>query len=77
MRHDPPALVARFAESRALPFGVVIDNTGAVARAFGNVRATPTSFVLDKRGMVAERIVGAPDFARLHRTLEDLLAEPA
>jgi len=77
MQHDPPALVARFAESRALPFGVVIDNTGAVAQAFGNVRATPTTFLLDKRGQVAERIVGAPDFARLHRTLEDLLAETA
>jgi peroxiredoxin len=38
MQHDPPALVARFAETKALPFGVVIDNTGAVARAFGDVR---------------------------------------
>lgn len=77
MQHDPPALVARFAETKALPFGVVIDNTGAVARAFGDVRITPTTFVLDKRGHVAARYEGAPDFAKLHRLLDDLLAEPA
>lgn len=77
MAYDPPALVARFAEARALPFGVVIDNTGAVARAFGDVRATPTSFVIDRRGGVAARHEGAPDFAKLHRLLDGLLAAPA
>ena len=77
MQYDPPALVARYAERHALPFGVVIDNTGAIARAFGHVRVTPTTFVIDKRGAIAERLVGAPDFARLHRRLDELLAEPA
>lgn len=76
MQHDPPALVARFAEIQALPFGVVIDNTGAVARAFGDVRVTPTTFVIDKRGQVAARYEGAPDFAKLHHLLNDLLSEP-
>jgi peroxiredoxin len=77
MRYDPPALVARFAETRGLPFGVVIDHTGAVARAFGDVQATPTTFVLDRRGRVAARYEGAPDFAKLHRLLDGLLAAPA
>lgn len=77
MQYDPPALVARFAETRALPFGVVIDNTGAVARAFGDVRATPTTFVIDRRGGIAARHEGAPDFAKLHRLLDGLLASPA
>lgn len=77
MRHDPPALVARYAQTQALPFAVAIDNMGAIARAFGDVRATPTTFVIDKRGGIAARYAGAPDFARLHRLLDDLLAEPA
>jgi peroxiredoxin len=77
MQHDPPALVARFAETKALPFGVVIDNTGAVARAFGDVQVTPTTFVIDKRGHIAARYEGAPDFAKLHRLLDGLFAEPA
>ena len=77
VQHDPPALVASFAESRALPFGVAIDNTGAVAKAFGSVRATPTHFVIDKRGGIAARGVGAPDFGALHAQIERLLGETA
>jgi len=75
MQHDAPAAVANFAESRRLPFGVVIDNTGAFARAWGDVRVTPTTVVLDKRGGVARRFVGEPDFAALHGLIEQLLAE--
>lgn len=75
MRYDPPASVAYYAESRKLPFGVVIDNTGVIARAFDDVRATPTTFVIDKQGRVALRVVGEPDFAALHRRLDALLAE--
>lgn len=73
MSYDPPAFVANFAESRKLPFGVVIDNTGAIARGFGDVRLTPTTFVLDKRGAIVRRYVGPPDFDALHRQLDQLL----
>jgi peroxiredoxin len=72
---DPPALVSSFAQSRQLPFGVVIDNTGAIARVFGKVEVTPTFYLIDKRGSVARRYVGAPDFADLHARVETLLAE--
>ena len=73
MSYDPPAFVANFAESRKLPFGVVIDNTGAIAQGFGDVRLTPTTFVLDKRGAIVRRYVGPPDFDALHRQLDQLL----
>jgi peroxiredoxin len=75
MRHDPPAYVADFAESRKLPFGVAIDNTGEIARGFGDVQLTPTSVLINRRGEIVERYVGAPDFAALHRLIEQLLAE--
>lgn len=77
MAYDPPAYVANFAESRQLPFGVAIDNTGSIAKAFGDVRLTPTTFIVDKRGGIVKKYVGAPDFAALHRLIEDLLAESA
>jgi peroxiredoxin len=67
--------VAHFAVSRQLPFGVVIDNTGAIARGFGDVRITPTTFVLDKQGRIARRYVGEPDFGQLQELLNQLLAE--
>ncbi len=75
MSYDPPAYVANFAQTRKLPFGVVIDNTGAIAKAFNDTQITPTSFLLDKRGGIVKRYVGEPDFAELHGLVEKLLAE--
>lgn len=75
MSYDPPAYVARFAESRKLPFGVAIDNTGTIASRFGDVRLTPTSYLIDKRGVIVKRYVGAPDFPALHALIDKLLTE--
>ena len=75
MSYDPPAYVINFAESRKLPFGVVIDNTGAIAKSFGQVQLTPTSVLINKRGEIVKRYVGEPDFVALHQLVEKLLAE--
>lgn len=74
MRHDPPASVAAFAESQRLPFPVVIDNTGAIASAFGAVAVTPTTVVIDRQGRVAHRFVGMADFPELDALLDRLLS---
>ncbi|MFG6448048.1 TlpA family protein disulfide reductase [Roseateles sp. BYS180W] len=75
MSYDPPAYVSQFAQSRQLPFGVAIDNTGEVAKSFGKVQLTPTTFVIDKKGRIVSRYVGPPDFAALHQQIERLLSE--
>lgn len=75
MSYDPPAYVSRFAQSRKLPFGVAIDNTGEIAKRFGEIRLTPTTVLIDKRGQIVKRYVGAPDFPALHALVEKLLAE--
>ena len=75
MSYDPPAYVANFVERRKLPFPVAIDNTGAIARSFGDVQLTPTSVLINKRGEIVKRYVGEPDFAALHALIEKLLAE--
>ena len=75
MSYDPPAYVINFAETRKLPFGVAIDNTGQIARSFGDVKLTPTSVLINKRGEIVKRYVGEPDFAALHTLVEKLLAE--
>jgi peroxiredoxin len=75
MQYDAPAAVSQFAEARQLPFGVVIDNTGAMARAFGDVQRTPTHAVIDRRGAIVQQATGEPDAAKLHALLKQLLAQ--
>lgn len=77
MAYDPPSYVVNYAQTRKLPFKVAIDNTGSVAKAWGDVQLTPTTFVVNKRGDIVKRYVGEPDFAELHKLIESLLAEAA
>ena len=77
MSYDPPSYVVNFTQTRQLPFDVAIDNTGAVAKAWGDVRLTPTTFIVDRGGRIVKRYIGAPDFGELHQLIEELLAAPA
>ena len=75
MSYDPPAYVVNFSQSRQLPFKVAIDNTGAIAKAWGDIKITPTTYLVNKRGEIVKQYVGAPDFAALEQLIEKLLAE--
>ena len=73
MSYDAPSYVVNFAQTRQLPFKVAIDNTGAVAKAWGGIELTPTTFLIDKHGAIVKRYVGPPDFKELHQLLAQLL----
>ena len=75
MSYDPPSYVVNFTETRKLPFKVAIDNTGAVAQAWGDVKLTPTTYLVNKQGQIVKKYVGAPNFDDLHKLIEKLLAE--
>lgn len=75
MQYDPPAYVVRFAQTRALPFKIAIDNTGGIAKAWGDIRLTPTTFLVDRQGSIVKRFVGEPDFVELHKNIEKLLTQ--
>lgn len=75
MSYAPPTYVVNFAQTRKLPFPVAIDNTGAVAKAWGDVKLTPTTFLVNKRGEIVKRFVGKPDFAELNQLVDRLLSE--
>ena len=64
-----------FAQSRQLPFKVALDNTGDIAKPWGDVQLTPTTYLVDKQGEIVKRFVGEPDFAALHELIEELLAQ--
>lgn len=73
MSYDPPNYVLNFTETRKLPFHVVIDADGKIAKAFGDVKLTPTTYVIDRDGSILKRYVGKPSFAELHQLLTEKL----
>jgi thiol-disulfide isomerase/thioredoxin len=75
MSYDPPSYVVNYAQTRKIPFMVAIDNTGAVAKAWGDVKLTPTTYVVNRKGEIVKRYVGQPDFAELHLLIDKLLAQ--
>jgi peroxiredoxin len=75
MSYDPPAYVVDFAQRKQLPFSVVIDNTGSVARSYGDIQGTPTTLLINRQGRIVQRYVGAPDFQALQQRIDGLLKE--
>ena len=75
MSYDPPEWVLNFATTRQLPFKVALDNTGELARDWGDVKLTPTTYLVDRQGRIVKRYVGEPDFAALHQLPDKLLAQ--
>jgi len=75
MSYDHPSYVVNFAQSRQLPFKVAIDNTGVLARDWGDIQLTPTTLLVNKHGEIVKRFVGTPNFSELHQLIEKLLAE--
>ena len=74
MSYDPPNYVLNYAQTRQLPFKVVLDTQGELAKSFGDVTLTPTTYVIDKEGNIIKRYVGEPAFSQLHKLLEKALA---
>jgi len=74
MPYDPPSYVVNFAQSRQLPFPVVLDVKGEHVKAFGNVQLTPTSFIIGKQGEILEQKLGELDFVHLKALLDKELS---
>lgn len=77
MVYDPPNYVVNYKESAKLPFPVVIDKGGEIAKAFWDVSLTPTAILVDKKGKVLKTIVGVPDFKEIDTLLDKELAKQA
>ncbi len=69
MDYDPPAQVLNFATQKALPFPVMHDGFGDVAKKFRHKGLTPTTYIFDKTGYRIFYKVGELDFAKLNQLL--------
>ena len=72
MSYDEAAQVRRFAAERNLPFPVVVDAQGNIARAFGEVQLTPTAFLIDPQGHILAQTIGDLDFTQLRHRLDGI-----
>ena len=70
MSYDPPNQVLNFTQKNKIPFPVVLDIDGQIARSFGDIRLTPTSILIDKNGKIIDKVIGELDFNKLNALLK-------
>lgn len=70
MDYDPPAQVLNYATQKKLPFMVMHDGFGDVAKAFRHKGITPTTFIYDKTGYRILYKVGELNFDELNKLLD-------
>jgi peroxiredoxin len=73
MSYDPPNQVLNFTQKNKIPFPVVLDVNGQIARSFDNIRLTPTSILIDKNGKIIDKVIGELDFNKLNALLKNHL----
>ncbi|MGX0137702.1 TlpA disulfide reductase family protein [Cupriavidus metallidurans] len=70
MPYDDLQQVRQYAAKQAVPFPVVFDQGGALARDYERVQATPVTFVIDPSGQRISKTVGVINFAKLRAFLD-------
>lgn len=72
MSYDPEQQVRALVEKRQIPYPIVLDTTGSIARTFNNVQLTPTTLLISPEGGIMEYRLGMLDLAKLRATLNAL-----
>lgn len=70
MHYDQPGDIKAYIRKLGLPFPVVFDRDGSLAREFDQVGGTPTTFIIDRSGRRISKTVGIIDFGKLRAFLE-------
>jgi peroxiredoxin len=73
MAYDPPEQVQAMAAKRQIPYPIVLDAEGRIAREFDNVRLTPTSVLISPDGHIVQYRLGLLDLPKLRETIEEML----
>ena len=73
MNFDRADFIENFSKRFALPFKIVFDANGNIAKAFGDVRVVPTTYLIDQDGRIIQQFLGEADFDRLDILLDSIL----
>jgi peroxiredoxin len=65
MSYDQPQYIESYRTKEKLPFKVVHDTTGNIAKEFGEIQLTPTNFLIDKNGKLIKKYIGEPNYAEI------------
>jgi peroxiredoxin len=70
MHYDQPGDIRAYVRKQGLPFPVVFDRDGKLAREFEQASVTPTTFLIDGSGRRVSKTLGIIDFGKLRAFLE-------
>lgn len=73
MSYDPAEQVRAMAQQRQIPYPIILDSRGQIAREFDNVRLTPTTVLISPDGRIVQYRLGPLDLPKLRETINALL----
>lgn len=73
MHYDKLGDIRNYVRKHGLPFPIVYDTDGSIAKEFGQVNATPTAFLIDASGKRISKTLGIMDFGKLSIFLDAAL----
>jgi peroxiredoxin len=76
MYYDRPNYVVAASKNYQIPYDIVLDLRGNIAKAFGQVKLIPTTFLIDTRGEIVYQTTGVFNLSKMQIRIQDLLNLP-
>ena len=73
MDYDPESQVREMVRRKQIPYTIVLDTKGELARTFDNVTLTPTTFFINKAGQIVAQKLGELTHAEMETHLKNMM----
>ncbi|WP_373973909.1 TlpA family protein disulfide reductase [Chitinibacter sp. SCUT-21] len=65
MNYDNIEYIKNYNKKENIPFKIVHDADGEIAKKYGGVTLTPTNYLIGKDGKLVKKYIGIPDYAEI------------